>query len=169
MLARYSLKEVKKIIRENYSHWNYWSDKDFDVFWLGYEKQTTPIYDYTKVDGVNSLYYSEEIFCCEVRKLQEEKFINYKDEGCTLLLVKYDGKELNFNDYIIKDLLKIKTERALRAYMTKVINYSRQSVSIARLNMDLPLRPQLSGKDVFSFILSIVGSLSGLVTLIAGR
>lgn len=160
MIARYSLEEVKHIVEENYNYWNHLSGKEFDVFWIGYESIDFPAYsDWKKVRGINSLFYSDKILSFEVKKLRKEKFIDYRDGGCTLILVKYNGNELDFSDYLIKDLLEIRTRANLRKYMDSVIDFASCNLPISQIRKNLPKNLFANVGGVISLVTPLVGPL----------
>ena len=156
MIARYSVREVKPIVDENYRYWNEQSGKNFDVFWLGYENvcDWNPP-GYLKVEGVESLFYSDEILSKNVRNLRNECGINYRDGGCTLLLVKYNGEVIDYSNCICKDLLSITNDNKRREYMNDVIEYSIAGKPIEQLSRVLPKGKVINGNviNVVSIIL----------------
>jgi len=176
MLARYSLGSVKDIIRENYNYWHERSGKDFDVFWLGYEKSEEQLDSgdgyWVKVEGLPSVYYSDALFSEGIKQLEREESIEYTDVGCTLLLLNYNGHEIDYSENVTNNLVTLNRDEVLREFVEYAINYSPDVQTINQLRKIIPKRvlvPKRDYSSIISFFLTIIQCVEKIIVWSTSR
>lgn len=109
MFARYGIKLTQKIINECYQFWHQWSDKSFDMFWVGYGE-----YGYNTGDSVTEMtfpgnetynHFNLNKFIETVAYVRERAGNKWKyNDTLQLMLVNYREGQLHFNEYIAINL-----------------------------------------------------------------
>lgn len=137
MIARYSIKPCREMIKNQYEFWHFRTGKSMDFFWLGYGAYAFPgsVGQYLVGDlcGEPSVYFDTQVFVEELSKLSRLADLKFND-SIGIYLCNYHDGNVHFNEgaYLdIESLAKGNHQHDLRDFANYIIYECEKDCDIA--------------------------------------
>ena len=104
VLARYTIKAVENMVRNNYAFWNEYSGTDVDFYWLGYSADEIRIGNTSL--GLVFLDFDTKSFVNDLKNLSRIQKHRFGDSVGFLLCNFYDGK-LHYDSSVFIDIERL--------------------------------------------------------------